>query len=226
MLGRSHALSGLVTGAAAGEFALHLQPPGTAALAALCAGFATVPDLDTCHSCAARSLGFMSEAFAWTVAKLSGGHRHGTHSAVGVAVFTALAWAACHYRAEAAGRIALGAFLALAIAAGLRALRLGGHGADLAAIAAAAGIAYYGWALALIPLACGLGCATHLAGDALTDEGIPLLWPITLKHYRLWPEPLAFSTGTRPETLIVAPALLLASGWLAWHAVTLTGYLT
>ena len=225
-LGHTHALSGLVTGTAAGEFVLHLPPSGTAPLAALCAGFACLPDLDTRHSCAARSLGFMSEAFAWSVAKISGGHRHGTHSALGVAVFTTLAWLACHYRTDTAGRLTLGAFLALAIAAGLRALRLGGHAADLLAIGAAAGIAWYGWGLALIPLACGLGCATHLAGDALTDEGIPLLWPLSLKHYKLWPEPLSFTTGSRPERWIIAPALLLALGLLAWHAVTLPGYLT
>ncbi len=78
MLGHSHALSGLVTGTAAGLL-LHMPVEGTGALAALTASWATVPDLDTCGSCAARSLGFLSEAFAWTVGKVARGHRHGTH---------------------------------------------------------------------------------------------------------------------------------------------------
>ena len=45
-LGHTHALSGAVTGAAAGEFVLHLPPLQLAALAGLTAAFATLPDLD------------------------------------------------------------------------------------------------------------------------------------------------------------------------------------
>lgn len=222
-LGHTHAISGAVVGAAAGEFALHLGITGTVALAAFTAAFATLPDLDTRHSCAARSLGFFSAAFAFLVGKVSGGHRHGTHSAVGVAVFTALAWAACVFRHEDAGRIryVLALFLALAFAAGLRALRIGGHFADLLAIAGAAFVAWHGWGLTLIPLACALGCGAHLAGDALTVEGIPVFWPFSLRHYRLLPPPLAFVTGTWRENLVVAPALLLALGWLTLHGAGL-----
>ena len=216
-LGHTHAISGAVTGAALGEFALHLQPGGTAALAGLTAAWATVPDLDTAGSCAARSLGFLSEAFAAVVHFVARGHRHGTHSILGVAVLTGITWAACQFRETAPGRIALGLLLAIAIAAGLRALRLGGHAGDLIAIGAAAGITYFGWDLALVPLACGLGCTTHIAGDALTDSGVPLLWPASEYRFKLWPEPFAFTTGTLPERAIVAPALLLALGWLAWH---------
>lgn len=206
-------------GAAIGEFPLHLGPAGIVTLASFTAAFATLPDLDTRHSCAARSLGFFSAGFAFLVGKVSGGHRHGTHSILGVAVFTALAWAACVFRHAEHGRIrfVLAVFLALAFAAGLRALRIGGHWVDLLAIAGAVFIAWHGWGLALIPLACALGCLAHLAGDALTVEGIPLFWPFTLRHFRLLPPPIAFTTGTLPERAIVAPALLLALGFLAWH---------
>jgi membrane-bound metal-dependent hydrolase YbcI (DUF457 family) len=222
MLGEHHALSGLVTGAAAGEYVMHLPPAGTAALAALTAGWATVPDLDTCGSCAARSLGFLSEMFAWTVGKIARGHRHGTHSLLGVAVMTAVTWLACEYRAAIPGRAALALLLAIALAAGLRALRLGGHAADLLAIGAAAGVAWYGWDLPMIPLACGLGCLTHIAGDMLTDSGCPLAWPASGYRFKWWPEPFAFTTGTRPESL-VALVLTAALGLLAWHAVASAG---
>jgi membrane-bound metal-dependent hydrolase YbcI (DUF457 family) len=222
-LGHTHAISGAVVGAAIGEFPLHLGPAGIVTLAGFTAAFATLPDLDTRHSCAARSLGFFSAGFAFLVGKVSGGHRHGTHSILGVAVFTALAWAACVFRHAEHGRIrfVLAVFLALAFAAGLRALRIGGHWADLLAIAGAVFIAWHGWSLALIPLACALGCAAHLAGDSLTVEGIPLFWPFTLRHFRLLPPPLAFVTGTWRENVIVAPALLLALAALAWHAAAL-----
>ena len=214
MLGREHALSGAVAGAAAGELVLHLPVTGTLALAGLTAAFATLPDLDTRGSCAARSLGFLSEGFAWVVEHVSGGHRHATHSILGVAVFTALAWLACIFR-HGDGRWALALFLALAIAAGLRALRIGGHFADLLAIAAAVAITWTGWHLALIPLACGLGCAAHILGDMLTVSGCPLAWPVTLRCFGL-PRPLSFVTGTWRETWTVLPLLLAALGWLGW----------
>jgi|ERR1022692_303823 membrane-bound metal-dependent hydrolase YbcI (DUF457 family) len=224
MLGLSHAASGLLTGLAAAEVT-HLPVTGAVTLAALTAGFATLSDLDSVGSCAARSLGFLSKGFAYLVRSVSGGHRHATHSAVGVAVFTAVAWLACHYRGEPYGRAVLAAFLALAIAAGLRALRLGGHYADVLAIGAAAGIAWYGWYLALIPLAAMVGTATHIAGDCLTDVGCPLLWPLSLRHFGL-PREVAFTTGHRVERFVVDPAIAVGIGLLVYVAVTVPGYLT
>lgn len=221
MLGHSHSLSGLVTGAAAGELVLHLPVTGTLALAGLTAAWATVPDLDTTGSCAARSLGFLSEAFAAAVHFLARGHRHGTHSILGVAVITSITWLACVFRDTLPGRIGLGFLLAVAIAAGLRALRLGGHAGDLLAIAGTVVIAWYGHDLALVPLACALGCATHIAGDMLTTAGCPLAWPLTMRHFGL-PRPLSFVTGTWRETWAVDPALFALLGALAWHAITIT----
>ena len=222
MLGHSHALSGAAAGAALGEFALHSGIAGTATLAGLTAAFATLPDLDKCGSSVARSLGFLSEGFAWITGRISGGHRHGTHSILGVAVFTALAWLACIFRHADHGRVrfVLALFLALAFAAGLRALRLGGgHLADLLAIAAAVAVAWTSWHLALIPVACALGCLTHIAGDCLTTEGCPLWLPFSAAHAWLSPRPLRFETGHAAENVIVAPALLLALGWLAYLEV-------
>ena len=134
---------------------------------------------------------------------------------LGAAVFTALAWVACVFR-HGDGRWALLAFLALAIAAGLRALRIGGHFADLLAIAAAAGVTATGWHLVLVPLSCGLGVGVHILGDMCTVTGCPLAWPFTLRDFGL-PRPVSFVTGTWRENLVVAPALLLALGFLAWH---------
>ncbi len=99
MLGHSHALSGGVAGLAAGIF-LHLPIPQTGALAGFTAGMALLPDLDKCGSSPARSLGFVSEAVAWIFGRISGGHRHATHSFLGIAVFTALAWVSCQFRAD------------------------------------------------------------------------------------------------------------------------------
>jgi membrane-bound metal-dependent hydrolase YbcI (DUF457 family) len=231
MLGHSHALSGAVTGAAAGIF-LHMSEPRTVALAGFTAGMALLPDLDKCGSSPARCLGFLSEAVAKVIAKISGGHRHATHSILGIAVFTALAWVACHFRGDIAGKAGLALLMTLTVSGALESLRIArSHVADVIAVGVAAFEIWFGYGLALIPLAVLVGCATHIAGDMLTDSGCMLGYPASKFRYHLLPEPLAFTTGTRPELLFVDPLLtvaLVALGiWVAdpalvsahWHAL-------
>ena len=216
MMGRTHALSGLVLGAAAGQFVWHSAPGYLAVAAAVTAGAAVLPDLDHPDASIARSFGFVTEAFAWVVEHLCGGHRHGTHSLVGAAVFTGGAYAADHYRQSPAGKAGLALLLVLVLAAGLRALKIGGHFGDLIAIGGAAAMVGTGFGLAGVPWAIAVGTVTHLLGDMLTDEGIPVAWPVSRRRVRLLPEPFAFTTGTRPERWFVAPMLLAALAWLAW----------
>jgi membrane-bound metal-dependent hydrolase YbcI (DUF457 family) len=231
MLGHSHALSGAVTGAGAGIF-LHFSDPRIVALSGFTAGMALLPDLDKCGSSPARSLGFLSEAVATVIAKVSGGHRHATHSILGIALFTALAWVACHFRGDIAGKAGLALLMTLTVSGALEALRIArSHVADVIGIGVAAAEIWYGFGLALIPLAVLVGCATHIAGDMLTDSGCMLGYPASKFRYHLLPEPLAFTTGTRPELLFVDPLLtvaLVALGiWVAdpafvaahWHAL-------
>lgn len=190
-----------------------------AILTGLTAGAAVLPDIDHPSSTLARSFGFLTRSAAWTVGKVSGGHRHGTHSLMGAAVFTGLAWLMVHYRAHAGVRWALGAFLALLIASGLAALNhRAGHLADALAIGAAVAMVVTGTGLGFVALATGTGCLAHLAGDALTVEGIPALLPVSPRRFRLLPSPLSFTTGTWRETWVADPLLLAALGWLAWHA--------
>ena len=214
MMGRTHALSGLVVGVAAGQFVWHLNPAHLAVAAVVTAGAAVLPDIDHPDATCAREFGFVTKAFAWVIEHISGGHRHGTHSLAGVAAFTGAAYAAEHYRHTLGGKIGLGLLLVLVLAAALRALKIGGHFADLLAIAGAAAMLYHGYDLALVPWAIAAGTATHLAGDMLTNQGIPIAWPLSRQHVRLLPEPLAFTTGTRPERWVVAPLLLVALVWL------------
>jgi membrane-bound metal-dependent hydrolase YbcI (DUF457 family) len=219
MLGHSHALSGAVTGAATGIF-LHMSEPRTVALAGFTAGMALLPDLDKCGSSPARCLGFLSEAVAKVIAKVSGGHRHATHSILGIAVFTALAWVACHFRGEIAGKAGLALLMTLTVSGALEALRIArSHVADVIAVGVAAFEIWFGYGLALIPLAVLVGCATHIAGDMLTDSGCMLGYPVSKFRWHLLPEPLAFTTGTRPELLFVDPLLTVVLAALAiWVA--------
>ena len=222
MMGRSHALSGAVTGLAAG-IVLHKSAVADLELSGFVAGFVLLNDLDSCGSSAGRCLGLISRSVAWVIRGISGGHRHGSHTILGAAAFTGLAVLACHFRGDWAGKAGLALLLVIAVSSALEALHVtDGHTADLAAIAVAAAVIWYGYGLALIPLAVGLGCLTHDAGDMLTESGVPLLLPFSQHRFHLLPPRVAFTTGTRPETWIVDPLLTLALLALAVHEVMLS----
>lgn len=217
MLGRTHVLSGATTGAAASLYALHLPPAPAATFTIVTAGAALLPDLDHPRASLAHSFGFATKAFAWLIGKVSGGHRHGTHSLAGVTAFTAAAWAAATHQGTLAGRIGLGVLLALVLAGATYGAGVKGHLADLLAIGGAVALVVTGWGVSLVPLAVALGCATHLAGDMMTDHGCPLAWPLSMRRAHL-PEPFAFTTGTRPEAFVgvvlLAALLFVGAGWM------------
>lgn len=224
-LGHTHATSGLVTGLAVGSLALHERTLPLLLLTGLTAAYALAPDIDSCGSTEARSFGFVTWCLAWLVRTVSGGHRHGTHSAIGVAAFTGAAWLACLFRHTWPGRVALCVFLAVGLASAADALHRGpAHTGNVLALGAASAMCWTGYGLALVPLAAALGTATHLAGDALTRCGIPLLWPATMREFHLLPRPLRFTTGRSVEHWIVMPLLLAALGFLVWYDAGATAY--
>ena len=117
--------------------------------------------------------------------------------------------AACHYRNDTAGRIGLMLLLSLAFSAALWGLHIAsGVKGDLAGIALAAAVTWTGLGLALVPLACGLGCAVHVLGDLCTKDGCMLGYPFSQHHFHLLPGRLAFRTGTDPETMVVRPGFV------------------
>src|SRR4051812_31579494 len=94
-MGRTHAVSGGLAFAASAPLlpavGVHLGAVGLLFGVVAAAGAALLPDLDHLGSSVARALGPVSSALARVVAVASGGHRQGTHSLVGVAVFTMVA---------------------------------------------------------------------------------------------------------------------------------------
>ena len=162
------------------------------------------------------------------VGAVAGGHRNGTHSLLGVAVLTGLAWAAGSVTAttDALGDLAVGAGLMalLLVAFAARALRLTRRRLDswvlalsLAAFVTLLAPTQWDW----LPVAVGLGAAVHVAGDMLTGGGVPLLWPWEPRPPRWWRRtpvlndvwtsggnmalPLLGRTGSRREHLLVKP---------------------
>jgi membrane-bound metal-dependent hydrolase YbcI (DUF457 family) len=92
-MGRTHALSGAAI-FTAGAWALPLGTGQVLLGAVVCAGAAVLPDIDHHGSHAARTFGPFTRGFAWVVGKVAGGHRNGTHSALGVALIAALVFLA------------------------------------------------------------------------------------------------------------------------------------
>jgi hypothetical protein len=52
-----------------------------------------------------------------------------------------------------------------------------------------------------------------------TDAGVMFAWPFSRVHIHLLPEPLAWTTGSRPETGIVDPLLAVTAAVLAVLAI-------
>ena len=239
MLGRDHALSGAVVFAALAP-TLHVHEAYLAAGVVLTAGAGVLPDIDHPDSTISRSFGFLTEWFAWLVDRLSGGHRHGTHSLIGITAFTAATYGAGLFqlsepKAAASGHLVFSwhivpaaLVLALLYSAALRALHVGGHYGDLIGIAAALITCFTGadltqlpvgsWHVPLLAAATALGCAAHIAGDELTHGGCPLFWPASMHEFHLLPRPLQITTAKLCETWVVFPLLLVGLAVAVWHA--------
>jgi membrane-bound metal-dependent hydrolase YbcI (DUF457 family) len=236
VLGRDHALSGaLIFAALAPE--MHVTGGYLATGVVLSAGAGVLPDIDHPDSSMALSFGFLTNSFSWLVEHVSGGHRHLTHAILGVTLFTAGALAAGRYQlagphatlshlAFSWHLVPAGLFITLLYASALRALKVGGHHADLIAIAGAAATVYTGadliqltqWHIPLIGLATVLGCAAHIAGDELTHAGCPLLYPVSEHEFHLLPRPLEITTAKIAETYVIFPIVAIALGMALWHA--------
>ena len=236
MLGRDHALSGALAFAALGP-SLHVTGSHLAAGVLLTAGAGVLPDIDHPDSTISREFGFLTEAFAWLVDRLSGGHRHGTHSLVGIAVFTVGALAAGTYQLSAPlsehtvfswHMVPAALYLALLYSAALRALHIGGHHGDLIGIGGAVLtictrfdltlVQVWHWHVPLLALAVALGCAAHIAGDELTHGGCPIFWPVSGHEFHLVPRPLQITTAKIGENWVVFPLLVVALSAAVWHA--------
>lgn len=205
-----------------------------ARVALVVAGASYFPDVDHHSATVAQTFGAPTKALARFVEDVSGGHRGATHSIVGAAIFAGLAWlvqmlggaageAIAHASHAGPGAVhlagALGQYAAviIALAYGVRGLGFGAEGklATLGVFAAAAAFVVvsaaqgvtYGW----VPLAVFVGCCSHLLGDALTEHGIPILWPLTWKRINLgW-----IDTNEWVEVLVVFP-LVCAGAALAF----------
>jgi membrane-bound metal-dependent hydrolase YbcI (DUF457 family) len=246
VLGVSHALSGAAIGLAVAGFVPQLlgeHPDAGTVLTftAVCAGAALLPDLDHPSSMATRRFSAASFVACHVVRPLSrvvydltrgrrdtgrGSHRGLTHTVVGAVL---LGLAVNMASARFGTPVLVGTlFVCLALAIkGLDALVPGPP-----SLVIAAGLTYAiehvvpggtagtaGW----LGTAVTLGMVVHSIGDAVTESGAPLLWPLPIRQRRWYPvgspRPLRFRTGGAVEAWLVAPALTVAVFLLAAFVV-------
>lgn len=230
MMGTSHATSGafgwmLAGPAVAGFIASPLGGKEIAAGLVVCAGAALLPDLDHPQATIARTLGPVTHLMARGVSLLAGGHRQATHSllfcvAAGVGTLALVKWS------PIAAVVIMWFMAALALRAlhivlpgvsdGLKGLVIAGEAALITWVAAEFIPGEWWW----LGLAVGLGCLLHLAGDCLTPEGVPFLWPLRWRGSI----PLIPRTGSFMETGIVTPLMGLGTAWLAYRMILPGGF--
>ncbi|GAA2184730.1 metal-dependent hydrolase [Brooklawnia cerclae] len=230
MMGRTHAASGALLAMVAVPLLSRVgadpaDPLTVCVFAVAGAGAAMLPDADHPSGSVAWTIPPVTKPLTRLVAALSGGHRNGTHSLLGVAGFVAFAVLVNSLPSllrrvgvvqdELVGGVVLGVWVGFLLAIGLNSWsvvpehssRLG----VLAGVAGGAGLAVttsiVDLASGIVPLAVGVGCLAHIAGDMLTKEGCPLLWPVCRVRFRL----AAITTGKFVERSLVAPLTGLAA---------------
>lgn len=206
----------------------------------LTAGAAIVPDLD-CHSAtAARSLGPLSRLPARLISNLSsvvyrstrtprdsnrgGDHRGITHTIPGATVFAAIAAATVAY----GGRNGLLGVTFVLFLFALRALPPVHRIDKDLVVSAALTLGVYvlmteagvtdATAPAWLGAAVLLGCLVHDLGDAPTESGCPLVFPLKIKGQRWYPVSLPkwmrFRAANKGANAAILVLSLAAAGWL------------
>ena len=224
MMGRTHATSGAVLALAAvpalRAHGIDATGGSVIALAIAGAGGAMLPDLDHAHASIAQALGPVTKAIAGVVSAVSGGHRNGTHSILGIAAFTAIA-----VGINRAGGIAVGLWLAFLFAIGTAAMRLSMSKTTtshtvlclLAGAALVSSSALKAFPFGILPWGVAIGATAHLLGDMLTTQGVPLLWPVSKFRFKV----ANLTTDHFTERYIVGPGLSLV---MVWQIIVLAGW--
>ncbi|WP_297617316.1 metal-dependent hydrolase [Nocardia sp.] len=233
MLGHSHATSGaLAWSAAAAALPLtvltypaiesgQIRPVDLVMGTFLTAGAALLPDADHPNGTISHVLGPVSHAACKVISKVSGGHRHATHSFAFVAAITYGTWAGEHWL----GRYFTLGLVFFLLALAIRALNLAptGDGAKawvtVVILATCGTFAIDHWISdkpLWLPFSVGLGSFAHLVGDCLTDRGCRLLWPLQIRT-RI---PIIERTGNKMETFVLVPIFALGTMALLWYTIT------
>jgi membrane-bound metal-dependent hydrolase YbcI (DUF457 family) len=252
-MGGHHAASGAaawVAVAATGPYTLGWYPldaTGVLIGGMATAGTALVCDWDHRSSTVAHSLPPLSNMIAVGIENASGGHRQGTHSVLGAAMFVLLAAAAAQVQVDTPwGVLSVGAgllcmFMINIAAKALKLFPKSGWITNWVFALAMAGLvtwfAPHQWTW--LPMSMLIGVVVHIVGDMVTTGGVPLLWPLVIKPpkflRRLWvlrnfwrpngafSVPLLGRAGSRREWLVLIPVSGYAMVGMCLAAWSLAG---
>jgi membrane-bound metal-dependent hydrolase YbcI (DUF457 family) len=253
--GPTHAMSGLLAWAGvsvAGVWhGLPLSPHTWAVGATLATGAALLPDIDHPQSTIARTFGPASELLSRGMHELShavyrttrtrrdsnrhGGHRGLTHTLV-FGVFAGLGTiTAVNANQQWALPTLLFVFCGLAVRGLLHEWTPRGDALAVTLLTAVLTGVLWHWVTLAPGQAewCGIavitGCVAHYLGDAVTEQGCPILWPLPVLG-RTWfpvapPKVMRMRTGGRVELLVVLPGLSVLALWMSAMALQRLGLL-
>jgi membrane-bound metal-dependent hydrolase YbcI (DUF457 family) len=210
MMGYTHALSGTAAWLAVvpvvtsesllGTHAVTLSAAQITAGAVVCAGSALLPDIDHHSGTIANAYGPVTKLLCKGVGKVSGGHRHATHSLLFAAGFGyGTDWLATH------AVYAWWAVLFFLVGIGFKE-RDYTTGLMNALLAATIVFLMHGLDMRFVGYAVALGCVVHLIGDCLTPQGCPIFWPVQTKFQA----GILKRTGGTGERWVVTPILTFA----------------
>jgi membrane-bound metal-dependent hydrolase YbcI (DUF457 family) len=218
-----------------------VSPVGVLTGALVTAGAALLPDADHHSATIANSLPPLSNILCDGIGRISGGHRHGTHSLIGIAGFVAVAWVAGLWtlETESFGTVYPGAGLltVLLVAFAAKALKIipdtmrrspWAVGLTVGAFITAFAPEEQFW----FPIATGLGVIVHILGDMMTTGGCNLIYPFRIRPPRMlaslpvvgemWKRnghfavPVLGNAGSIREWCFLVPVSLYALGGVAW----------
>lgn len=242
MMGVSHAVTGaaawlLIAGSVPTTFGVvpGVDGPALGAGMVVAAGAALLPDIDHRNGSMAHSLPPFSQMMARTTERITGGHRKGTHSLLGLVVAVAWALAAAFIKVPAHGAgdlyVGAGIFAVLLAACAFQALDLTNNkfvswvwALCMAGVVVVFGADNWAW----FPAAVGVGYAAHLLGDFVTTGGIPVFWPLVIKSPKWWRKVPLLARVWKPSGAISMPVLgnagsarervliSLLVGWSLW----------
>lgn len=240
--GPTHAMSGLAAWAAvtalADSHALgQLSPKTWVVGATLASGAALLPDIDHPKSTVASTFGAISRGASAGISGFSGflyrltrtkrdsdregTHRGFTHTVV-FAVLAGLITTAIVQTSESAAVAILMFFFAGLAVRGIMHTWSSSSDAILITVASLLlTVACWAWAgdqptnAAAFGVAVMIGCIAHFIGDAITEQGCPMLWPVPLGG-KTWypvapPKPMRMRTGGKVEMALIGPGLTLAA---------------
>ena len=238
--GPTHAISGLaawaaVTALADSHLIGQLSPKTWVVGATLASGAALLPDIDHPKSTVASTFGALSRGFSAAISGLSGflyrltrtksdSDREGTHRGfTHTVVFAVLAGLITTAIVQSSSGAALGVLMFTFAGLAVRGIMHTWSPRQDALLIACASLGLtltcWYWAgdqptdAAAFGVAVMLGCIAHFIGDAITEQGCPMLWPFPLSG-KTWypvapPKALRMSTGGKVEMALVGPGLTL-----------------